>query len=249
MYKLTSFLGSFIAWMTMHVLCFSCRKYIFGHRALIKCIRENEGKALSASWHRSMLFTVYYFRQLNAALMTSRSRDGDLLTAVLRFFGYYAPRGSSGMGKGGRKALEIFIEHINKGNVGGLAIDGPKGPPYVSKYGIAEAAARTGAPILLHIWYAKSNIRVNSWDRTIIPKPFSEIVMIIDQKPIYVPANDSKDHLEKHRKMINTRLLHLTYQADQWFDLRDQYPDPRDIPVPHPVPAPYHPPKKTKDGG
>lgn len=179
--------------------------------------------------------------------MASRSRDGELITAVLRFFGYFAPRGSSGIGKGGQEALEVFIEHVKKGNVGGLAIDGPKGPPYVSKHGIAKAAAITGAPILLHIWYAKSNIRVNSWDRTIIPKPFSELVMIIDRKPIYVPANDSKEHLEQYRKIINTRLLHLTYQADQWFKLRDQYPDPRNIPVPQPIPAPYHPPKKRKN--
>ena len=181
--------------------------------------------------------------------MTSRSQDGDLITSVLRFFGYFAPRGSSGIGKGGKEALEVFIEHINKGNVGGLAIDGPTGPPYVSKYGIAEAAARTGAPILLHIWYAKSNIRVNSWDRTIIPKPFSELVMIIDAEPIYVPSNGSKEHLEKYREMINNRLLHLTYQADQWFKLRDQYPDPRNIPVPKPVPTPYHPAKKRKNRG
>ena len=249
MYKLAVFFGSFLVWMLMHFLFLSCKKHIFGHRALKNCIRENEGKALSASWHRSMLYTIYYFRNLNAALMTSRSQDGDLITSVLRFFGYLAPRGSSGTGKGGKEALEVFIEHINQKNLGGLAIDGPTGPPYISKYGIANAAARTGAPILLHIWYAKSNIRVNSWDRTIIPKPFSELVMIIDAEPIYVPPNGSKEHLEKYRKMINTRLLHLTYQADQWFKLRDQYPDPRNIPVPKPVPTPYHPAKKRKNRG
>ena len=94
MYKLAAFFGSFFVWILMHFLFLSCRKYVVGRSALIKCIRENEGKVLSASWHRSMLFTVYYFRKLNAALMTSRSGDGDLLTAVLRFFGYFAPRGS-----------------------------------------------------------------------------------------------------------------------------------------------------------
>lgn len=181
--------------------------------------------------------------------MTSRSRDGELLTSLLRFFGYVTPRGSSGIGKGGQEALEIFIEHVKRGNVGGLAIDGPKGPPYVSKHGIVKAAARTGAPILLHIWYAESNIRVNSWDRTIIPTPFSKLVMIIDREPIYVPASDSKEQLEKYRKIINARLLHLTYQVDQWFKLRDQYPDPRKIPVPQPAPTPYHPPNKRKNNG
>ena len=241
MFKIAIYAVSFIVWALMHLLVFSCRKSIFGHRAVTKCLSENGGKALSASWHRSMLFTVYYFRNLNGALMVSQSQDGELITALLRLFGYFTPRGSSGAGKGGREALNVFIEHVNDGNVGGLAIDGPKGPPYVSKFGIAKAAAETGAPVLLHIWYAKPNIRVKSWDRTIIPKPFSRLVMIIDREPIYVPNGLSEEGLAKYRKLINDRLLHLTYQADRWFDVRADYPDPRDIPVPQPIPMPDHP--------
>ena len=180
------------------------------------------------------------------AVMASRSRDGEFVTAVLQSFGYVVPRGSSGIGKGGQEALREFIEHINKGNIGGLAVDAPKGPPYISKHGIVKAAARTGAPILLHMWYAKSNVRVNSWDRTIIPRPFTELVMVIDPDPIHVPAGAGKEQLEAYRKIIDKRLLGLMYQTDQWFQLRDQYPDPRDIPIPEPVPVPHHPSRKKK---
>ena len=246
MVKLIAFLGSRIIWGGMHLLFFSCRKHVFGRRTFEACMRENKNTVLSASWHRSLFFTIYYFRHRNAVIMASRSRDGELVTAVLRSFGYVVPRGSSGIGKGGREALREFIEHINKGNIGGLAVDAPKGPPYISKHGIVKAAARTGAPILLHMWYAKSNIRANSWDRTIIPKPFSELVLIFDRELIHVPADGSREVLEKYRQMIDMRLLKLTYQADRWFQMRDQYPDPRDIPIPEPVPVPYHPPRKKK---
>jgi len=234
-------LASVLAWMLMHLLFLSCRKYTFGLSELKQHIQDNAGKAVSASWHRSMFYTVFFFRNLNASLMASRSRDGEFLTALLKRFGYVVPRGSSGASKRGQEALEEFIAHVNNGNVGGLAVDGPQGPPYVAKNGICVAAARTGAPILPHIWYAESNIRVKSWDRTIIPKPFSKLVMIIDRKPIYFTVKDVNEQIEACRQIVTTRLNSLTYQADHWFMLRDKYPDPRDIPVPSPVPTPNHP--------
>jgi len=224
----------------MHLLFLSCRKTIFGRSEMDRHIRENDGKAVSASWHRSMFYTVYFFRNLNGTLMASRSRDGELITAVLKRFGFVVPRGSSGAGKGGQEALEEFVEHVNNGNVGGLAVDGPKGPSYITKSGICMAAARTGAPILTHIWYADSNIRINSWDHTIIPKPFSKLVMIVDRDPIFFTEKESNEQMDRCRQIVTDRLLYLTYQADHWFELRDQYPDPRDIPVPHPIPTPSH---------
>lgn len=245
-HTLSAFFGSILAWLIIHLLFFSCRKYIFGYNNFKKHIRENANKVLSASWHRSMLYTLFFFRNLDAALMASRSRDGEFITAVLRRFGYFTPRGSSGKGKGGQQALERFIEHIRKGKIGGLSVDGPTGPPYVSKHGIITAASKTGASIFPHIWYAQSNIRINSWDRTIVPKPFSKLVMIIDREPLSIPVNIDQEQLEEYRQVLNKRLLQLTYQADCWFELRDKYPDPRDMPVPDPVPFPYHPPKKKK---
>lgn len=240
--KMVAVLGSLLVWALMHLLFLSCRKYIFGRSELDRLIRANGGRAVSASWHRSMLFTAYYFRNFNAALMASRSSDGELITALLKRFGYVVTRGSSGVGKGGQDALKEFIDHVSGGNVGGLAVDGPKGPPYVTKGGICVAAARTGAPILPHIWTAESNVRVNSWDRTIIPKPFSRLVMIIDREPIYFTLKDVDEDLERCRRKVTSRLLHLTYQADHWFELRDTYSDPRDIPVPQPAPVPDHSP-------
>ncbi len=239
--KAIAYIGSFVAWISLHLLFLTCRKYIFGRDVMDTSILENNGKVLTASWHRSIFYTTFFGRNRNAALMSSRSRDGEFVTGLLHRFGYYTPRGSSGKGKGGQEALEDFIEHVNRGNAGGLAVDAPKGPPYVSKHGIINAAARTGAPILPHCWYAQPNMRIKSWDRSIVPKPFSKIVLVIDRELMYIPSDLTKDDIEMFRQKLNNRILHLTYQADHWFELRDKYPDPRDIPVPDPVPLPYHP--------
>ncbi len=222
----------------MHLLFFTCRKHIFGIDNVDALLAEYDRKILSPNWHRSIIFSVYVHRARKGAVLASRSRDGEMISAVLHRLGYHTARGSSGRNKGGHLGLKAFVEYVNKGNPGGIAVDAPLGPPHVVKRGIILAAAKTGAPLLLQVWYARPNFRFKSWDGTMIPKPFSEIVMIMDNHLMHVPANASKEVIELYRKKLEDRMLHLTYQVDHWFDMRDIYPDPRNIPVPSPVPPP-----------
>jgi len=238
---LVTFCTSFLVWSCMHLLFFTCRKQVYGADTFQKLAAQENGKILSASWHRSIFYTIYYFRNRKASIMSSRSGDGNFVTQILRRFGFYAPRGSSGKGKGGSTALKQFVEYIRQGHLGGLAVDAPKGPPYISKFGIVVAAARTGAPLLPHVWYAKPNYRIRSWDRSIVPKFFSELVLIFDREAMRIPAGASEAEIETYRDELDQRLRRLTYQADHWFELRSQFADPRDIPVPDPVPMPHHP--------
>ena len=231
-------LGSLLAWLLMHLLFCTCRKRIFGLESLDAILEENGNRVLGPNWHRCIFFSVYFHRNRGGAIMSSRSRDGEMITALLRRFGYYTPRGSSGKKKGGHLGLKALVDHVNRGNPGGIAVDAPKGPPHVSKRGIVLAAAKTGAPLLPQVWYARPNFRFKSWDGTIVPKPFSEIVMIIDNQPMRVPPDTTPESIELHRKKLDARMLYLTYQVDNWFELRDTYPDPRDIPVPTPIPMP-----------
>jgi lysophospholipid acyltransferase (LPLAT)-like uncharacterized protein len=236
--KTVAFVGSLITWAIMHLLFFTCRQHIFGPENLDALLAENNRKILSPNWHRSIFFSVYIHRNQKGAILSSRSRDGEMISAVLHRFGYYTARGSSGRKKGGHLGLKAFVDYVNKGNPGGITVDAPLGPPHISKRGIILAAAKTGAPLLPQIWYARPNFRFRSWDGTMLPKPFSEIVMIIDDQPIHVPTGATKATIEQYRKVLEERMLHLTYQVDHWFDMRDTYPDPRDIPVPSPVPTP-----------
>jgi lysophospholipid acyltransferase (LPLAT)-like uncharacterized protein len=238
---IAAFISSILAWGIMHALFLTCRKQVFGDDVFYELAHENHGKLLGASWHRSIFYIIYYFRKREAAIMSSRSSDGQFITEILKRFGFNAFRGSSGQDKGGAIALKQFVDYINRGHFGGLAVDAPKGPPYISKIGIIAAALHTGAPLLPVVWYAKPNYRIKSWDRSIVPKPFSELVMIFDREAMRIPADLSKKEIEAYRDKLDNRLLRLTYQADHWFDLRDRYDDPRDIPVPDPVPLPHHP--------
>jgi len=236
--KTAAFFVSLLTWLLMHLLFITCRKHLFGFDRLDALLTEYNNKLLSPNWHRSIIFSVYVHRNRKGAILASRSRDGEMISAVLHRLGYHTPRGSSGRKKGGHLGLKAFVDHVNKGYPGGIAVDAPLGPPHVAKRGIVLAAAKTGAPLLAQVWYARPNFRFKSWDGTMIPKPFSEIVMIIDTQPIHVPVDASKEMIEQYRQKLEERMLHLTYQVDHWFDMRDTYPDPRDIPVPIPCPVP-----------
>ncbi len=238
--RLLAAIGSFLVWSIMHLLFLSCRKQIFGKEILDEQQKANNGKALGAGWHRGLLFIVYHFRKTNGVIMSSRSKDGELITGILHRFNYITPRGSSGKDKGGQQALKEFIDLINTGRPGGVAVDAPQGPPYISKHGIVKAAAETGSLICPFGWYAEPNIRFKSWDRTLMPKPFSRLVAIYDREPISVPSDSNREELEEYRQELDRRLNILTYQSDNWFKLKNQYNDPRDIPVPDPVPVPNH---------
>jgi lysophospholipid acyltransferase (LPLAT)-like uncharacterized protein len=242
--RLSSMVVSWLIYVIMHLLFFTCRKEIFGQEVWDQEMRKGGGKALGAGWHRGILYIIYHFRHIGGAIMSSRSADGEFGARLLKRFGYLSPRGSSTTG--GKEALDELVDLVNSGRPGGLAVDAPTGPPYLSKHGLIAAARRTGAAICPFGWYAESNIRIGSWDRTIIPKPFSRLVAVFDREPLIVPPKPSRKLQEELRQEMDNRLNRLAYQTDHWFELRNRYADPRDIPVPEPVPLPYHPPRKKE---
>ena len=130
--------------------------------------------------------------------------------------------------------MENLVQH---GHKGGLVADAPRGPRFVSKLGIVYLAKRTGLPVIPVIWSANRYWKLNSWDRTIIPKPFARIVALFADDCIRVPADASREECESYRRQLDTALNHIMYQADHFF--KDAgVTDPRQIEVPDPVPLP-----------
>ena len=59
---------------------------------------------------------------------------------------------------------------------------------YVCGMGPIIAAQRTGRPIIPVSFAAKRKWRLNTWDRTIIPKPFSRGVWMYGD-PLFIPKD------------------------------------------------------------
>jgi lysophospholipid acyltransferase (LPLAT)-like uncharacterized protein len=131
--------------------------------------------------------------------MASLSRDGEYIARVLHGFGFVVARGSSS--RGGEGAVLEMAEMLADGLDAGLTPDGPKGPLYRVQPGVVILASLSGVPIVPATYDMTRKKRLTSWDRFIIPSPFSRGVMVYGD-PVFVP----KDADEAAREEVRTRL-------------------------------------------
>lgn len=137
--------------------------------------------------------------------MVSRSWDGDLMDRCLRAWGYMTARGSSS--RDGKEALREMIDLARELNCcTGLAVDAPRGPSQKAKMGIVALARETGQPVLPIASWSTRHIQFHSWDRMILPLPFSTIVLAFG-RPIRVPSDLAREDYEKVRQEIEAGLL------------------------------------------
>jgi lysophospholipid acyltransferase (LPLAT)-like uncharacterized protein len=147
--------------------------------------------------------------------MVSRSKDGEIIARVLKLFGFRSARGSSS--RGGKEALQVMIETINREQCsGGLVADAPRGPFGVAKIGIVKLAKETGLPLIPVMWWAKRKIMFNSWDKTLMPLPFTRIIFFYEA-PIFVPPEASNERVEEIRAQLTDQLNEMHKRAREYF--------------------------------
>jgi hypothetical protein len=221
-------------WLTriLFALLFcTCRVDVFGREIEEDYVKNNPGKGLLyASWHRGLMYFIYFYRNQNFVVMASASKDGELAAQATSRHGWLVVRGSSSYR--GSEALREMVPYFKKGYRGGLVVDAPRGPANVSKIGIIVAARLSDLPIIPVMWSADRCWRLRNWDRTIIPKPFSRIVFLYADRFIEVPRNASRDECERLRQRLDETLNALMYQVDHCFG-ESGISDPRRVEVPN----------------
>lgn len=165
---------------------------------------------LICTWHQQFFSAIRHFKTYapyNPGLMISQSRDGDLISGVANRTGWHTPRGSSS--RGGKAAMGSMIEHINTHGFGAHILDGPTGPMGRVKPGIVKMALETGAWIVPFRTQADNAWFFNSWDRFMLPKPFSR-VRIIFSRPIQLTGKDEAD-FDTLRRNLEQRMTPWLY--------------------------------------
>ena len=130
-------------------------------------------------------------------VLTSRHRDGMLVSSVMEGFGLAVINGSTGkdgQDKGGSAALRRMLTCLSEGQVVALTPDGPRGPAGVPAPGLAQLAAMSGAPVVPCAAQLRWRINLPSWDRMVLPLPFGRGVMLCGA-PIIVPRRNFLDSL------------------------------------------------------
>lgn len=138
---------------------------------------RNAGKpTIFALWHQRMLPPIFYRAGSGDVTMASKSRDGEIIAGFLYFWGFRVARGSSS--RGGGEALSQMIKAIRNGApAADLTTDGPRGPARKSKRGLALLSAALDAPVIPVGSSATRPKFLDSWDRYMLPLPFSLCVV------------------------------------------------------------------------
>lgn len=177
-------------------------------------IRERKGKVLYALWHGRMLMLVYTHRRQKNQVLSSRHRDGEIIARILKNLGFGTVRGSTT--HGGYEAILQMANKVKEGYDIAITPDGPKGPAFQIQPGAVVIAQKSGVPIIPITNSAQRKWILKSWDRFIIPKPFSKAVIFIG-KPIYVPAELSPEDMDLKSRELEESLNLLTEKADSYF--------------------------------
>ncbi len=165
-------------------------------------------------WHNRILaITVGFLRKYpskrkGVSVLTSPSRDGEILANVVRSLGMGAVRGSSS--RRGSQALRECRSILDSGADLAITPDGPRGPRYQMGPGVILLAQQTGARIVPTHARFHNCVQLRTWDGFCIPYPFSRIDITIGAYET-VPPTDSDEAFEAERLRIEQILKNGTH--------------------------------------
>jgi lysophospholipid acyltransferase (LPLAT)-like uncharacterized protein len=179
--------------------------------AHLDTVKRRGRQPIMAFWHGRILPSTYFFRRRGIVVITSENFDGEWIAGIIERFGYGTARGSSS--RGAVKALVQLKRDMVAGKPAAFTLDGPRGPAKIAQPGAIWLAKVTGNPIVPFHIEASRHWTLRSWDRTQIPKPFSEVAIAIGE-PIDVPPDTDDAGLEQARVDLEARLASLETRAD-----------------------------------
>lgn len=178
-------------------------------------------------WHNNIFYFVPFLASHGYMGLISRSKDGEDINWVMERFGFYSVRGSSS--SGGATALREAMRLLSKGKRLVFTPDGPRGPRYVIKPGMAAIARKKNIPVVPLCYSAPKRWELGSWDRMKLPKPFSTVT-IMAGPPIWPGKNGDTAQKnageETDRQQMETALRDLVKTAERFTGADKHYHDP-----------------------
>ncbi len=155
----------------------------------------DERPLIASFWHSCMIPATYIFRDMGIRVMSSDSYDGQYMGRIIHKFGFVAVKGSSS--RNAVRALLGLRRALEEGWTVAFTLDGPRGPRRKVKPGPVALARSSGlAMTMFHAAVDKAWV-LNSWDRLMIPKPFSRVLVCFG-KLIPVPKDATDEDLERY---------------------------------------------------
>ena len=190
-----------------------CRAYSWTFRLKVENEKEwidyieNGGSVLLCIWHQQFFSAIRHFQNykvFNPIIMISQSSDGEIVAGVAERTGWNTVRGSSS--RDGRRALKKMIANLKESKLAAHIVDGPKGPSGKVKAGVIRLAQATDAVIVPVYAFAENGWYFNSWDKFLLPKPFSKVLIRFGKMIKFDRVKDI-EIFEEQRKRLEEIML------------------------------------------
>ena len=180
-----------------------------------------EGKPfIIGFWHgRLLILPAMWPTSAKISMLISMHRDGELMARAISYFGHGTVRGSaakpgSGKDRGGVAALRGMLKVLKANQYVGITPDGPRGPRMRATEGIVTVARMAGVPILPCSFSTRSRVLLSTWDRFVVPLPFSRGVIVWGD-PIFVAREADDAAIETARLAVEAGVNAVTKQSDE----------------------------------
>jgi lysophospholipid acyltransferase (LPLAT)-like uncharacterized protein len=165
---------------------------------------------IGALWHNRLLLLPFvikrYLPARRGAALISTSRDGAILADLVERFDFEVVRGSTS--RKGASAIRQLAEVIANGKDVVITPDGPRGPAYELGQGVIFLAQQSGTEVVPINMEYSSCWRLKSWDRFILPRPFST-VRVIFGPPHRVASTSTDEEFERERRRLQEAMMQL----------------------------------------
>jgi lysophospholipid acyltransferase (LPLAT)-like uncharacterized protein len=210
-YKLAlALVPSFATWYLKLVFATSRKVYLHQEREEEICKKL---PFVIGSFHQTLVPNAFYLGRYRPVAMVSRSWDGEFIARAVEKWGYFTARGSSS--RGGKEALAEMIEiHYKHKCPTGVTVDAPRGPAGKVKIGIVMLGKETGQPVVPVACWTTRIVQFNSWDKMMIPLPFSTMVFSFG-KPTDVPRGLDREAYERLRLEVEEKMTEADLEAKQ----------------------------------
>ncbi len=173
-------------------------------------IHKSGQRFIYAFWHQRQAYFTWSHRDAQAAVLVSKSNDGEMIARTMELSRIGAVRGSSS--RGGASAAREMVEILRSGWDVGITPDGPRGPAREVKEGAVRVAQLSGMPIVPIANALSHKIELaRAWDRFQIPLPFGRSVVIYGE-PVRVGGGDD---LAAKAAELKAAMDALTAEADR----------------------------------
>ena len=166
-------------------------------------------------WHQRLIMAPYLFDTSLGRIcaLTSAARAGRLAGQILVRLGFETIPISSH-----KRHVALSREVLRRTKEGcsiGIAADGPRGPARVSSGVPITWARMTGCRVFTVAFAERRVLRMPTWDKQMLPLPFSRGVLICQEWTNPVPKKPTEDEAEALRLSLQASLDEITDRADR----------------------------------